>query len=191
MSGSWATPRTTAQWDEHLKRLCGMFGCVPVKAKSPVVPAAEAIAHLRFFAYPDAAELQKLEKGVGSGQCVALIQTYVPEISQTASWQMGPRVQDMPAKDIPKGAVIATFWNGAYPKDRARGKHAAFYIGHDKAGIRVVDQWLGTSPKEAKVIRGGAGLIRFKGITIPKDQSGASPEMGNTGEYYHLVLDKR
>lgn len=191
MSGSWASPTTAAQWKDHIQRLCGMFDCVPASWKSSVVPMGKAVAHLRFFAYPDAESLQKLEKGVGSGECVALIQHYVPEIAQTGTWQMGPRVQDMDAKEIPKGAVIATFWNGAYPKDRKRGKHAAFYLGHDKTGIKVVDQWAGTSPKEAKAIRGGAGLIRFKGITIPTDQSGASPEMGNTAEYYHLVLDKR
>ena len=191
MSGSWASPSTTDQWDQHLKRLCGMFDCVPTSWQSNVVPAGQAIAHLRFFAYPEAETLASLDKGVGTGECVALIQHYLPEISQTATWQMGPRVQDMEAKNIPKGAVIATFWNGAYPKDRKRGKHAAFYLSHDKTGIKVVDQWSGTSPKAAKAIRGGVGLIRFKGITIPSDQSRASPEMGNTGEYYHLVLDKR
>jgi hypothetical protein len=40
-------------------------------------------------------------------------------------------------------------------------------------------------------IRGGAGVIPFKGIVLPQDQSGPAPKMSNIGEYYYLVLDKR
>ncbi len=184
-TGSWLNPITASHWREHLEALKRLFQQQPASD-------AEAVALLRFFAYPEAETLADLEKSVGeNGHCVSLVKHYVPEIGATGSWKPGPRVQDMKAGTIPKGAVIATFWNGRYPKDRDSGKHACFYLSHDDAGIKVVEQWSGVSPKQAKKIRGGAGVIRFKKITLPADQSGASPSMSDTGNYYYLVLDKR
>lgn len=51
-------------------------------------------------------------------------------------------------------------------------------------------QWKGVTPKEAKTKRSADG-IRFKGISVPTDQSGKKPNMTNTADYYYVVLDKR
>jgi len=148
------------------------------------------VAHQRYFGYANAETLKDSDKSTGGGQCVDLIKKHVPEIGPTTGWKPGPRVSDLKTADIPKGSVIATFWNGKYPTDRSSGKHAAFYLEHDEKGIRVVEQWSGATPKSAAKIRGG-GVIKFKGIDTAEEQSGASPHMSNIGDYYYLVLDNR
>ncbi len=184
MPDSLLSPKTASQWRKHLESLLDFFQG-HTEGGGPT-----AVALQRFFGYPEAEELRKLDKTEGNGQCVALIMKYVSEIGPTTGWQPGPRVKEMKAGAIPKGSVIATFWNGVYPNNNS-GQHAAFYLGHDATGIKVAEQWYGTSPKQAVKVRGGTGVIRFTGITLPDDQSGDPPKMSNIGEYYYLVLDKR
>jgi hypothetical protein len=190
MPASSLDPQKADQWKEHLDTLAGLL------QGRTQGGGATAVAHQRFFGYADAEKLRDLDKTVGTGQCVALIQEYVKGIGSPyrspghPGGQPGPRVKDMAPGTIPKSSVIATFWNGAFPQ-RNSGQHAAFYLGHDAKGIKVAEQWLGTSPKAAAKIRGGTGVIYFNGKALPEDQSGAAPNMSNIGEYYYLVLDNR
>ena len=184
MSTSWLDPKTADEWKKHLETLVDLFQG-QTEGGGPT-----AVAHQRFFGYAEVDKLKDLDKAVGDGQCVSLIKAYVKDIGPTSGWQPGPRVKGMDPGTIPKGSVIATFWNSAYPTDRSRGKHAAFYLEHDANGIKVVEQWSGSSPKAAAKTRGG-GVIKFTGAVLPEDQSGQSPNMSNVGEYYYLVLDKR
>jgi hypothetical protein len=184
MPGSPLSPATANQWKQHLDTLLDWF-----QGKTDGA-GTTAVAHQRYFGYADAEKLKDSDQVAGGGQCVDLVKKYVPEIGPTTGWKPGPRVKDLKPGDIPKGTVIATFWNGKYPSDRSSGKHAAFYLSHDDTGILVVEQWFGATPKSAAKTRGG-GVIKFKKIELPKDQSGASPSMSNAGEYYSLVLDSR
>ena len=184
MPDSAFSPTTAGQWKKHLDTLLEWF---QGKTDSG---GPTAVAHQRYFGYADAETLKDSDKSEPNGQCVALIKKYVPEIGPTTGWKPGSRVKDIKPGIIPKGSVIATFWNGAYPSDRSSGKHAAFYLEHDDKGIKVVEQWSGATPKAAAKTRGG-GVIKFKGIKLPEDQTGDSPHMSNIGEYHYLVLDNR
>ena len=113
MAEPWLNPKTAGDWKKHLDKLVDLF------QGRTEGGGATAVALQRFFAYADVDDLKGLDSAVGSGQCVALIQEYVEGIGATATWKPGPRVKDMAAGAIPKGSVIATFWNGAYPTDRS------------------------------------------------------------------------
>jgi hypothetical protein len=80
-------------------------------------------------------------KKVGSGQCVAFVQT-AAHAPSTASWTAGIKVMGASFGVIARGTVIATMVDGHYP-NHAHGNHAAIYLDHDPEGIRVLDQWTG------------------------------------------------
>jgi hypothetical protein len=171
----------------------------PAAPPAPDAAAEPALLHLpgqaeplRVFRHAGAAELLAREEPVGSGDPVALIQHFLPEIGAPTEWRPGPRVRDLAPGSIPPGTVIATFWGDAFHRagEPARGRHAAFYLGHDAKGIRVAEQWARTPPAEAVRKRGG-GVIRFRTVTLPEDQAGPPPPMAHTGEYYSVVLDPR
>jgi hypothetical protein len=83
---------------------------------------------------------RKLEKtSVGSGQCVAFVQT-AASVGPTQRWTRGALVR---GTVVPIGAVIATFdENGRYANDTNGASHAAIYLGQTAAGILVLDQWV-------------------------------------------------
>ena len=103
-------------------------------------------------------------QAVGSGHCVALIQTCSPA-PHTKYWR-----PSIPVKGnvISPGSIIATFKNGRYPNKS--GYHAAIYISQNKQGIWVWDQWVG-KPVHKR-------LIRFKG---------GKGSASNDGDRYKLV----
>ncbi len=74
----------------------------------------------------------------------------------------------MKQSTLAPGTIIATFRNGRYPNQT--GWHAAIYIKHDKNGIWVWDQWLGT-PVHKRLIR-----TRYDGATA-----------ANTAQAYRIV----
>ncbi|MBI2803454.1 MAG: BPSL0067 family protein [Planctomycetes bacterium] len=80
-------------------------------------------------------------KKVGSGQCVAYVQI-AANAPGTGTWKEGIKVIGSQPGTIAKGTVIATFVNGHYP-NLSTGNHAAIYLSHDSAGIKVLDQWSG------------------------------------------------
>jgi hypothetical protein len=89
---------------------------------------------------------------VGSGSCVALPQTLVPEVGHTSTWQKGAAV--VGNKNIAPGTLIATFETDGKYHSRAHDNHAAIFIaevtagvnGETKTGIKVLDQWTGKPP---------------------------------------------
>lgn len=187
-------PSGGQEWQSHLNSLKRMYSdvkiCrVPTASPLTFTPVSQSVAHMKYFGYSAVDDLIDLDKSIGTGQCAALIQHYVKGIGLTKTWVPGPRVQDLDPASIPKGTVIATFWNGKYPNESS-GNHVAFYLSHSAKGIKVVEQWKGVTVKEARSKRSADG-IRFKSITIPTDQSGAKPKMTNIAEYYYVVLDKR
>lgn len=85
---------------------------------------------------------QYLGQAVGSGQCVALVQTANPSVGLTATWQPGASVQGNTS--LQSGTVIATFGpNGTYTNSLDGSAHAAIYLGQNSEGIQVQDQWAG------------------------------------------------
>lgn len=165
------------------------YMCRIPNVSSHIESSASAISGMDFHGYQDVKALIDLDRSVGTGECVSLVQTYVPEIGNTSTWRPGPNVKSLDDDILPPGTVIATFWNKTYPS-RSGGNHAAFYLGHNEKGIQVVEQWRGSSPKEAKSKRSPDG-IQFRGVKIPDDQTGDPPDMTNIGEYYYVVLKKR
>jgi hypothetical protein len=97
-----------------------------------------------------------LHRAVGTGQCVAYVQT-CSSAPNTSQWRTGVRVRDAAVGSISKGTVIATMVDGHYP-NHDHGNHAAIYLSHDSAGIRVLDQWLGHAVGERTLYyHGGNG----------------------------------
>jgi hypothetical protein len=84
-----------------------------------------------------------LHRVVGSGQCVAYVQT-AAGAPNTGRWQAGQKIHATQIGVIQKGTVIATMVNGHYP-NHSHGNHAAIYLSHDSHGIQVIDQWHGQS----------------------------------------------
>lgn len=85
---------------------------------------------------------------IGNGDCVPLIQHYVPAVGHTSSWNPGLRVMD--TVHLPVGTVIATFDKGRYA-NKKKGNHACFFLGYGPISqstgkpmyIKVMDQWIG------------------------------------------------
>jgi hypothetical protein len=92
---------------------------------------------------------------VGTGQCVVLVQAYTAA-PRAAHWKQGVSVRGQLL--LTRGTAIATFVDGVY-RNHAQGNHAAFYLGQDQGGIRVMDQWRG-DPKKPTVSR---RYLQFKG----------------------------
>jgi hypothetical protein len=82
-----------------------------------------------------------LNKAVGTGECVALVQA-ASNAPNTGSWRAGIKVMGSGIGTIAKGTVIATMVDGHYPNHK-HGNHAAIYLSHDAHGIQVIDQWHG------------------------------------------------
>jgi hypothetical protein len=95
-------------------------------------------------------EHKKLGKSIGSGECVALVQTWA-QAPNTALWRPGTQVKNN-GGHIQKGTAIATFVDGHYPSE---GRHAAFFLSEDSTGIRVIDQWHGQGAHERTIHYGG------------------------------------
>lgn len=85
---------------------------------------------------------QYLGQAVGSGHCVALVQTNDSRVGLTATWRSGDAVQGNTS--LRPGTVIATFGpNGNYTNSLDGSSHAAIYLGQNAQGIQVEDQWSG------------------------------------------------
>ena len=77
---------------------------------------------------------------VGSGECVALVQTADTAVGLTRTWAQGSQVQGN--TELRPGTTIATFdANGRYANLRDGSSHAAIYLGQNAQGIQVLDQW--------------------------------------------------
>lgn len=109
-------------------------------------------------------------RSAGSGQCVALVQAAHPDVGLTRTWAPGTPVRD--AADLAPGTVIATFdASGRYANATDGTSHAAIYLGQDRRGIQVLDQWAG-SPAAVR--------------TIPWSNPGGTAV--NTGATYRVVV---
>lgn len=80
-------------------------------------------------------------------ECVEFVRQ-VAGAPATSLWTKGKKIKDAKEPEIAVGTAIANFdGKGQYPSDQ-NGRHAAIYLAHDKAGIRVLDQW--NSQREVK-----------------------------------------
>lgn len=120
------------------------------------------------YRYSDASKL-KGKAWVGSHECVALVQHYAAA-PVTSRWIQGSKVRD--SADIKEGTAIATFVKGQYLSRRS-GNHAAFYVGQDKSGIWVIEQY--------RSIR--HGLIAKRFIPFKNGESSASDD----GDAYSVI----
>ena len=93
-----------------------------------------------------------LGRVIGDGHCVAYVER-AAGAPPTARWRPGARVRG--DRGIARGTAIATFGaDGGYTN--GTGNHAAIYLGQDRSGIRVYDQWRGR-PVAERLIRFGGG----------------------------------
>jgi hypothetical protein len=91
-------------------------------------------------------------QAVGTGQCVAFVQT-ASLAPFTHLWKQGALVKGNTT--IATGTAIATFDpNGTYGNHTDGTSHAAIYTGQDDTGLHVWDQWTG-QPVHQRVIRYG------------------------------------
>lgn len=97
----------------------------------------------------------KSKRPIGSGQCVELVQQ-ASNAPHTSAWREGDRV--LGNTNIPIGTAIATFINGRY-LNKPHGNHAAIYMGQDKNGIKVIDQWKGQIPHQRVIRTNNKGAI--------------------------------
>jgi len=109
---------------------------------------------------------------VGDGQCVTLVRE-MTKAPVTSSWKQGVTVKgDLTIK---KGTAIATFVGGKYLSKKT-GNHAALYVGQDKKGVWVVDQWV----KKEKVEK---RQLRFRG----KQGDGQFINPSNNGDAFSVI----
>src|SRR3954453_11592376 len=93
-----------------------------------------------------------LGRVIGGGHCVDYVER-VAGAPLTSRWRPGARVRG--DRRIARGTAIATFGaDGGYTN--GTGNHAAIYLGQDRSGIRVDDQWRGR-PVAERLIRFGGG----------------------------------
>jgi hypothetical protein len=121
---------------------------------------------------------------VGNGDCVPLVQHYMPHIGPTSSWSPGLRVMD--TVHLPVGTVIATFENGRY-LNKKKGNHACFFLEYGPTSqttgkpmfIRVMDQWIGR--KE--------GMIKWREIyPLGKSYAQGNPQYdSNNADTFYIV----
>jgi hypothetical protein len=64
----------------------------------------------------------------GDGECVALVQKYVPDIGHTTMWKAGARVVELGSAEIRIGTVIGTMENGKWP-GKAHNNHVGIFGG--------------------------------------------------------------
>lgn len=129
------------------------------------------------FVYSKVLSLEGTAK-VGTKQCVALVQNYLPAVGHTSLWKEGDVV--LGNKDIVAGTVIATFVNGRYPS-APHGNHAAFFLRHAINGFYIMDQWSNDTDKplvSERFIKAG-GKKRFA--------SGWWPGGGQNAYAYSIV----
>jgi hypothetical protein len=82
----------------------------------------------------------KYKSASGRTECVEFIRQ-VTGAPHTITWKKGAKVLSAATGTISRGTAIATFdGSGQYPTENL-GKHAAIYLSHTNAGIRVLDQW--------------------------------------------------
>ncbi len=92
-------------------------------------------------------------KVVGNGDCVAFVKVSA-NAPQTSLWKPGVNVK---GATLQEGTAIATFQKEEYTNRRNGDSHAAIYIGQDKVGLYVWDQWKG-HPVSARRIRFKEGV---------------------------------
>jgi len=91
---------------------------------------------------------------VGSGQCVAFVQT-AAKAPLTAFWKQGINVR---GASLAKGTAIATFQDGKYQNRLNGDSHAAIYTRQDATGIYVWEQWTNHPVSERHIrFKGGKG----------------------------------
>ena len=108
----------------------------------------------------------------GSGQCVALVQTYA-KAPLTSTWTEGEKVKGNTT--IQKGTAIATFVGGKYP-NKSHGNHAALYLSQDATGIKVMDQW----SSKGKI---GSRTLTFQG----QNKDGTYVDPSNNGDAFSVI----
>ncbi len=72
-------------------------------------------------------------------ECVEFIRQTL-SAPATRFWKEGRKITKGDLTPL-SGTAIATFVDGKYPQEGNTGKHAAIYLGQDKDGIQVLDQW--------------------------------------------------
>jgi hypothetical protein len=86
---------------------------------------------------------------VGDGQCVVFVQA-ASGAPLTKHWKKGLAVKGL---SLAAGTAIATFDpDGTYGNHTDGRSHAAIYVGQNRTGIQVWDQWVGQPVHERTIL---------------------------------------
>jgi hypothetical protein len=111
-------------------------------------------------------------------ECAALVQCL--GVSNTRYWRRGPRVQGMNPSPDP-GTVIATLGTGVYLSDYSGQSHVGIFLGQDKSGLWMLDQYVGST---------GVVGIRWKAFGARHDEVKLRPLQYVGHAFRREVIDK-
>lgn len=121
----------------------------------------------------------------GDGECVALVQKYLPEIGHTTTWKAGPRVVELANSEIKIGTVIGTMENGKWP-GRPHNNHAGIFGGVDSRSLttgRMLSFVLVEQYRANGVTKIQARVIYSKG----KSTNGRYLDPSNNAEAFFVI----
>ena len=87
----------------------------------------------RRFIYHDAQSLVG-KPLAGNGECVTLVQKYLPAIGHTTTWKAGARVVELGNNDIQIGTVIGTMEDGKWP-GKEHNNHVGIFGGVNSRSV--------------------------------------------------------
>lgn len=87
----------------------------------------------RRFIYHDAQSLVG-KPLAGDGECVALVQKYLPAIGHTTTWKAGARVVELGNNEIRIGTVIGTMEDGKWP-GKKHNNHVGIFGGVNSRSV--------------------------------------------------------
>lgn len=147
-------PYVSTNYDKNPKAPVGTWVCAPLSGNAP------------YTSSPDGDDQKNPDY---CGQCVSYVRTVCPGMPATSAWERGELVKGN--TKVRPGTAIATFmYDKVHNRYFYRG-HAAIYVGQDKSGIQVYDQWVSGAPSPIH-----ARTIHWQG-------KGTS----NTGDLFYVV----
>lgn|GEM_PF-1390728 len=150
----------------------------PASGAGPSGAPKHRAEHYDFYVAANLAKWEAMRKLAGDGHCAKLVQ-FATGAPLTSYWVRGPRVKGN--MKVPKGTAIALFdAGGFYSHDGSSPRHAAIYLGQNKQGLQVLDQWQGRADVTSN------GFSRTLRFGYRKDIVSV-----NDGDNFHVVLSSK
>ncbi|MDZ5648963.1 BPSL0067 family protein [Nitrospirillum sp. BR 11828] len=84
-------------------------------------------------------------------QCVSLVRSLTNGLAKSGNWREGEKLTPDVIKTLKPGTVIATFDSNGRYGNRAKGNHAAIFLGATGKGIWVLEQYDSGEDKSGQV----------------------------------------